>query len=275
EAFTAKGTPGGMALHDRPRFCAIVSSILSNLIHGADVSRFTVLELGVPPDDGGAQFERLKNYIQKIDDGFSLRMFSRTFLKIDVLKACIDKFWDALRAQHTPRVAQQYSALIAGWFFLTHNAPPDDDYAKEIVAGFQLDEVRRNSGDNDHDDCLDHLLRVKISYKIASDFSEASIAKLARDVLTGDNDQGRHVLPLYGIKISRKTGELAISNKHPELKKLFKGTIWSSGNWSKSLSRTDDAVEKVVKIDGKSSRSIVINARNIFGGQDELDLDET
>ena len=266
EGFVVKGTPTGNALHYRPRFSCIVSSIRVSLVQDADISRFTILELDEPHKGSPEQFENLKEYIREMPDDYANRLFSRTFSKMDVLKENIKSFWTALRKVYTPRIAQQYSALLAGYYLLEHDHAAKEVEAEAIVNKLNLEETQDTTSNAEHDDCLEHILKTVIRFEFENGTrGSETVSNLIFEGWQEQSPRSQIVLGRHGMTVDHKKAKLYISNKHPELKKLFKGTIWASGNWAKSLGRVPNAVPRsFTRIDRKLIRATQLDLTQVL-----------
>lgn len=250
-----KGGKNGDPTSFRLESCFAFSSIRVNLTNAADISRFTVVELSETVPQSREQWENLlNNFICKIDETYSERLFSRTLLNFDALLANCKTFEKIIAEKFSPRFAQQYGILIAGYVSLTTTDVIDKHSAEQIVSMLKFNDQKIAADDKDEIRCLDWLLDQKISVTSAGGREDRSIRNL---VLSEESWSG--VLELYGIKVERTKTESAtiwISTNHAELKKFFERTPWQAG-WAPSLQRICGAVRERARFGGGNPRQAI------------------
>jgi putative DNA primase/helicase len=265
----AKGSPSGQAIIYRPRFAALVSSIRVPLIHEADKTRFTVLEL-LHREGSEENFRRLKKGLTSLPKDFPDRLFSRTFELLPVLRQSIDTLWEAFRTSASARTSQQYSALLAGWWILGHDSPISETEAMEVVKEFDPKEVE---SDREESECLDFLMKKVERVSGQGNLIERSIGEMVVSTwgyhASDDSSDGAYIkiLDRLGLRVTAKS--LYVSQVHPSLSRLFGRTRWMTG-WSKSLSRIPGAENNImVRIGSKPSRCVRIPINQVLGPKTE------
>ena len=275
EGKVAKGSPSGQAVYYHPKFCALVSSIRVNLLHEADRTRFTVLEL--VRNGNPESYNKLRRALADLDKMFVDRFFSRNFRKLETLKLNIETFWEALRHDFSARVGQQYGTLLAGYWLIEHDEPVTLAEAKKFVEESKLHDARQVAEEREERECFEYLIKRVIRVISGSGHvCEKSIIEMIRAVSghqQGEADEAEdsavvadnsfnEPLQRYGIKVRDR--EIFIAKKHPELAKIFKYTKWAGG-WGKSLARLPNAKPDMnTRILGNQTKCVVISLGEIF-----------
>lgn len=263
----AKGSPSGQAVYYHPKFCAFVSSVRVQLLHEADRSRFTVLEL-VRKEDS-SNYDTLKQKINKLSKIYADQFFARSFKLLPILKENINVLWEELRDNYSARVGQQYGTLLAGYWIIEHDSPISKAEAKELCASMNLSEARQVADDKDENECFDFLMRKIHRVNLPSgQLTEKSFSEMIRGVhgTQVENEEANGVFedPLQRLGVRVTNATIYIAQSHPELSRIFFKTKWAGG-WSKSLSRITGAVNGVNKrIGGRQTKCVSIPVGEIF-----------
>ena len=129
-----------------------------------------------------------------------------------------------------------------------------------------LEDARNNSDAGSQEDCFEYLIRKIVSYRLDNGVGgEDSIGNLIFEAWKDEAPRSVEILARYGMKVDAQESAVYISNKHVELKRLFRGSVWAAGNWAKSLGRIEGAEPRAVKrIDKKPTRATKIPLPNVF-----------
>lgn len=249
-----KGTSGGKHISFMPRFSVLVSSIRVNLVNEADRTRFTVCEIKRSNDVN--QFANFQKLLAQIPKNFGNKLFARTYKNIDVLRANIELLSRLIGDKYNQRFGQQYGAIFAGYSLLNTTKKLDKKTAMAMVAGADLSDFTDTINDTDEIECEDHLLNSLIRVETAGGFRDYKISSIITEALDDSVVSAKwfFVKALADRGILIDGGHIFISQKNPELAKIFKNTKWVAG-WSKSLSRIKGAENSIQKkIDKRNVR---------------------
>lgn len=235
DARIAKGSAGGSAIDYRATFCAVVSSIRTNLTNEADRSRFAVLELE-KIEKNATQWEGVKKKLDLMTPEFSSRLFSRVFGMWDTVKKNRKILQRALAEKYDQRVGQQYGTLLAGYNCLISDTVLTDEETEKLVSFVDHEERLSVVMENDETDCFNHLLQTKVRLEVAGSFFERNISEFVEEAKHSDF---RKALRRTGLDVIDNC--LLVANSHAELAKIFKETKWASG-WKNSLGRLKNAI---------------------------------
>lgn len=254
-AVILKGSASGAAMSYQVRFSAIVTSITQKTLGDADQTRFATIEL-MPHDNDPEHWETLSGLLEQITPEYGERLFARIVKLMPVLLENFKIFKKAFnRSNAGQRFSDQYGMLLAGYALLLSDEVATTEDADFIVSQIGLQDARELSSQQDHIDCLNHLLTTKVRY----DSHEASVGELIfkahQFVGKGFSSEQESALKRVGIRVSSTEVAIASSN-HAELAKLFKGSRWEFG-WS-TLDRIDGASRKKVRFDGLTKNCIVL-----------------
>lgn len=259
-----KADGGAGTVSYQPRFCAFVAGIRPSFDNEADRNRFTLIELDRTKQNA-EQWGLVVDAMAQIDEGYTTSLFLRCLGLIDVYRANMAIYEKILAKAHYARFAQQFAPILAGYHLLLSDAVADAQEAADLVAGLQLDhEVSEIRQMNDEQDALNHLLHCKVR---CGEIGDRAILELIKAAGYAGAESG-NISPtdasnyLHRFGLSVKDRQLFVSNKHPELTKLFDRTRFSI-NWNYSLSRISGAVKSHVhKIMGKSTRGVLLPLEN-------------
>jgi putative DNA primase/helicase len=217
-----KGSSGGDSIQYSARFCGLVTSIGINLNNESDKGRFTVIEL-VPGDR--AKFRSIETSFGTLSPEYSVGLFSYTFNRFSQLQANIKSLWDILNQKYGARFAQQYSALLGGYCLWSGTDP-----TPSFIEQFNFREsVPNETEDADEHRCLNQLLGNSIQ-------EEPGRTRTVSELI----DEGANtVLERWGMKLTET--DLWVAQSNPMLKRLFQGSKWAGGQWSKALARLPGA----------------------------------
>jgi len=263
-----KGSSSGEAIQYSPKFCALVSSIRTNLQNDADISRFTVIELSNEKLPEG-KYREIEKKFALFDAEYSIRMFSRTYSMLDKFKENQRRLWGLINVRYTARFAQQYSTLLAGYSLLSGETP------EEIMLTFDFGLFVSADAERDHYECLNYLIHKMVPVDVGHSKKNISIIELIRALATNDASEGFSfeektsvvgpTLGRYGMKVDGDS--LYIRHSHPELKKIYEQTRWANG-WARSLSRLPGSLHKsTAMINGIKVAVVHIPVKVLVEGQ--------
>ena len=240
-------------------------SLLSQITNEADRNRFTVCE--IERSKSPNQFENFKKFLNQIPDDFGIRLFSRTYKNMDIIKENIEMFSKVIGEQYNQRFGQQYGALLAGYNSLNNDKVLTEKATKDIVACCDLQSFADVVEETDEMECEQFLFKTRVYVDLGTGRKEVPIIDMVSEVLSPSYEligQSAYQTAINQYGILAQDGFIYVSQKHPELYKIFKHTKWAGG-WSKSLSRipgADNSIQK--KINKKNSRCVKIPASEII-----------
>jgi putative DNA primase/helicase len=230
-----KGSASGQSIAYQPRFCALVSSIRVNLTTEADKNRFTVCELARSESN---RFGVVQSAFGEIMEGFSQRLFNRTYKLFPVIEQNIKTLSTMIGQKYNQRFGDQYGTLLAGYASLNGENALSKKEAEGLLGNVDFDGFSDVINETDESDCEEHLFKTRISVDVGFGRQEKTLLELilTKKVVTGGDTQT--ALAQYGITL--KDSDIFVAQSHPELRKIFRGTKWFGG-WSKSLARISGA----------------------------------
>lgn len=285
-AKTYRGTAGGKSLSFMVRSMAMLSSIGIAVKQQQDVERIAVLALRSKRDDNPqanswAAIKAELNWIGA-DASISSRLFRRAIDMVPVIMAAIDRFTEAI-ANHegfgTQRHGDQYGALLAGAWCLTHDRAPTKEEAVRTVAMHNWGDHQTKHGE-EHEDLMATLLgcpvvlegglRASIGVLIARAAGRPVEDVRFREMAPETADS--HI-SMYGMKVSFDHLRVHPSNKQLEL--LLSNTKFASGlhERMKRIKGADTCSGKTFRIGQTSKNGVHIPLSTVFAEPDENDFD--
>lgn len=287
-AKTYRGTAGGKSLSFMVRSMAMLSSIGIAVKQQQDVERIAVLALkskrdGDPQANSWAAIKTELNWIGA-DASISSRLFRRAIDMVPVIMEAIDRFTEAI-ANHegfgTQRHGDQYGALLAGAWCLTHDRAPTKEEAVSTVAVHNWGDHQTKHGE-EHEDLMATLLgcpvvldggqRTSIGVLIAR-----AAGRPVDDARFGEMspDMANSHISTYGMKVSLEHLRVHPSNKQLEL--LLSNTKFASGlhERMKRITGADTWSGRTFRIGQASKNGVHIPLSTVFAEPDENDFDST
>lgn len=241
DGLVVKGTQMGKAMEFKPNFSALVSSIRVNLTIEADMNRWTVLELVKKEKNKEEHFKKVKFYFKNLNSDYGDLLFTRAIKLFPVLLTNIEALRSCLAKKYNnQRFGQQYGALLGGYSLLLSDKPLTNSQVEKMCNKINLTEQSVDSDSPDEEECIYYLFNKNITVQDNTGRYDRSIGEVIYGYWKHNVDSYRPVLLRYGIKVDKENDVLIVSNNHPSLVNIFKGTKWCSG-WSKSLKRLPDA----------------------------------
>jgi putative DNA primase/helicase len=236
-----KGGPGGISCHYTANSMFCLASVNPVLNGQADISRFTKLELVKNPDKD--QWPLIEKMMDQMDEEYCDRLFSRMVHLYPVLKENCLLFEEAIRKKYTPRLAQQYGIILAGYTAIVGNSVLSIEAVSQMVELIKFPEEHRSLDESDEKDALNHLLQSKIrvnSMPMGGTDVLHNMEFTVAEVIRANNNP---TLIQYGMKV--KDGHIFVSKKNPNLKRIYDHTPWSAG-WTDALRRIPKAMPENV-----------------------------
>lgn len=243
-ATTLHGTQDGEGRQWIVQSMALFASIGAGIKHGADRSRFTMLELGskrhTSISEREERFKKLEEATELFTSTWVQAFHARTYNLWPELVRCID----VMSAQGTDlignrRDGDQIGTLAAGAWMIDHDVSATAAEAREYLEGMHVASLSRDADDKpDEELCLDEILSARIELNgrsgktyvtvgaALSSWYEAVVEGLVTDAT--DYDAIRADLIQYGIKPVRDGARLHIAIGHPAIRKILSGSAWTS-----------------------------------------------
>lgn len=264
-----KGSVSGDAIQYCVRTQACLSSINPGLLERADedrISRLTLLQ-----DKSEGALERWQELSARITSTltpqFAAAMFSRTVLKLDVLKRNIEMFRVAgAKVLGGQRFGDQIAPMCAGAWLCHSDEPVTAERAEQWVREKSWSEHTSVGSEEDWRAIISHLsnCQLHVAYKTGGQ-RRIPIEELVRwdDAGTAGPDDSvdigevRRQLRAHGIVV--RDNRVQIANRNPNLARLFASTQWFKA-WNPTLKRVPGAVliEPRKIGDGPSTRMVEI-----------------
>lgn len=240
-----RGTPGGQSQQFAPRSCFVLACIRAALNNAADDSRFAKIHLQ-SEGNNAEQWEDLKAELLTLHGEFPERLFARMVKNWDLLNRNAKIFYDAISKKESPRIAQQYSMILAGYQLLQSNEEITPTMAQVFVGQIDFSEDKSRHA-SDEENLLEYLLNSRISVMEGGTRIDISIGEAAR--LQHDER-----LRVYGIRC-HEPGWLYVANQHPELSRIFNDTQWCMG-WADTLGRLPGASKARTRFGGNPQHCV-------------------
>lgn len=215
-----KGTADGSGHSYKITSMFLLASIRVNLIEEADISRFAVLELGIPDPSA---WPEVKRKLTALNKDYGDRLHSRMMRLWPVLKQNILLMEDQIARLHDRRTGQQYGTLIAGWYALSHDGVMTAQEADYFASELKLENTKTETATADERDCLDWLLSHQVKYELRDCRVTETFGKLINKAAGGDQELC-DVLILHGMDVTAET--LFISTQNPYLQASYKDSKW-------------------------------------------------
>lgn len=231
---SANGNSEGYQI--RSMFC--FSSISPAIIQSSDDSRIT--ELGLVERHDTETFRQITELTNRLlTRDFPAQMTARALQKINQIYSAVSVFEPVLIERlQSQRLADQCAPLLAGSWYLCNDTLPTRDQATQIVYSAEWSSEDEVIETPDWQRLLDHLLDAHVRVEHTTRAKEHSIAELIDAALAGENiDIPQHIaeaaLRKNGMRVD--PGKyLVISNNHPALRRILRGTPWPV-KWSRVL----------------------------------------
>jgi putative DNA primase/helicase len=254
------GTQDGSGMNWVVKSMFFFASIGPALNHSADKSRVSLLKLKTPRKNDekirAENFKKLEKAEEIITYEWAKSFHSRTLSLWPELIRCIGIFQEqAASVMGTRRDGDQYGALFAGAYMVTHDKAPIASEAKAFLDQFELLINEDPVDKEDEELCLDEIM----SYKMQIGDNKISIGVWLRlffsryntvfdredyDDLTGiDEKKIKRELEDHGIKPDAKKNEVHIALGHPVLQKILRTTPWAD-TYGEIIERVDYYVGK-------------------------------
>lgn len=233
-AQTYRGTVGGASQSFHVRSMALLASIGVGLQRQQDLERVTVLRLKPKRKDGQTnlpewpEIRRSLNQIAR-DEEISARLFRRSMDMSAVIVRSIDVFTEAAAAHFgTAREGDQYGALLAGAWCLTHDRAPTVGEASAEIASYDWTDFQGGKVEEQDD-----LLATFLGRSVLVHGNRVTVGKLvaradAQIVAGIDMDPVAANAELHNFGMKVKDGFLWIHPRNEELARLMRETRFAT-----------------------------------------------
>lgn len=257
----ARGTPDGKAHVFAVRSMFIVGAINPPRASAADAQRLIRLEMRPQESARASRGEMLalRAALQGTGPAFCK-------LAIDHVQNILESIAPIHKALDVTqeRQADNIATLLAGYWAFVHRRTITENEAAELATKHQpAVEAHKYTGElDDATECLNVLLGYAISAGSGRDLVGVGhvLAQLNDPQRMRDNnvDELRGQLAVLGIKLENQS--FIVSNTHPGLEAVYKGTRWEGKGWGSALARLDGAEATPLRRfhDGVRSRAVLI-----------------
>ncbi len=278
-----KGSQNGNAVEYKIRSMFLLSSINVHLKQAADISRVTLLPLRVPvnlsPEEKGAHLKKLNNAVSLITPDWSARLRARSFSLAGVINENAKVFALGIaEILDSQRAGDQLGILLAAAFSLTSRKSINLDFVRGWLSDQDFKAEKRDLSASDEYNCVTCIMSagVQINGRFSRKISELLILCNDKYVFPSDDRSANDInitpaeadeyLRRIGIKFDASSSGIIISNAHPELKTVLKGSPWSD-SWAVVLSRIIGAKKiESCRFHGIKTRAVWIPWDFVFGG---------
>lgn len=223
----ARGTPEGKALQFMVHSTFCFGAI--NPIAGTSADASRIVELELQPHDNDQkrkeEIDSLKRYLSERVGAWPHQMVS---LAEEILD-CIKVFNSAMPAGQESRHRDNMATLLGGAFTALNKrkATPEEAVAWINEHMPFIDYLAMAHEEDDSQDCLNHLLCSKYGDHVVGDYlcGKAFTQTPEGGIDVSNGDIGQNVLQNMGIRLV--DGGFLVANRHPELTRIFQGTLWA------------------------------------------------
>lgn len=250
DADITKGSSGGGdAVKYKIRSMFFALSTMSGLKLAQDNNRFTTITLLK-----NNNFEEYVKNLMRLEEkwkelNYPDKFLMRAFKMGKIMRSEWQRFKVAITdLVKDSRDGDQLATLTIGAWFFVNDLPPTDDELKEFILEYENYGREKKTGLTDFESCWQILASQSIKMEIISpagnkDYFSKTVGELIlhllreqEDTRIGHDRNAERALSTMGIKfISRQ--EMAISNTHPNLEKIFRKTNWDNFNWGVGFAR--------------------------------------
>lgn len=263
----SKGTASGSAMEFSMKSCFLLGSVKDAVQEGADLTRFTILNLTKisNPIEARAHFEKLEKTVFQLVDGDFPKKFCRMVIdRIDDFESNNEIFKKIISMKYNARVAQQYAALLAGYTLIESSGVVSRERAEELCEALDSQDNTHHDSNDDIAECFNYLTSKVVVIDAADGNSgtvRMSIAAILKKPLLWDR------LMDLGMKAMDKEGKktLFISYSNPQLKDIFRDTKWISG-WGRSLAKMPGARRTTQRLSGITRMGVEIDLNDYESG---------
>jgi putative DNA primase/helicase len=262
-----KGTGDQVGLSYAVRFSLCIAGIAPKIIHGADRTRFTMIEL----KENSSKWEYLSGLISQITPEFSQRIFRHILNEAQNILDNQVALQKSISKTNRQRLGQQYGTLLAGDYALRFGGLITEEAIDEYISQLADEtnysvELSRES--RDHEDCLNTMIQSFFRCQGEDKQILKSIYESVENeqIFNGSFEE-------HGLKIFDKDSKkfLFISAKHPSILRVMDKTKWSS-NWALSLGRLEGAYKNSnIRISGRMTRGVSIPLDGIVKDKKSLE----
>lgn len=242
-----RGTPEGKAIQFNIKTMMLFSAVNVTGMTPADQSRITVIEL-VPHDSNLEMGEKIAAEATRFSTlgpswcGYVIRLAPKILESIPILKSAM--------VHYDSRVRQTMASLVGAMFVALEGRVPT---AKEAVslADQYKSTIKTHLVDQERDnglECLNHLLAHPVRGNDGADFTLGHwIANELARIRQGEKDNyksdSEQVLAMHQIKfhIKNEHSGFLIRNGATPIDRIFQGTKWADGSWSRALGQLSGA----------------------------------
>lgn len=179
-----------------------------------------------------------------------------------------------LEIGHSNRAADRLSPLLAGYVALKQAVMPTREALVELIARWELNEVKANETESTRDACLNVLLDRKVALFLDRGGKPVKVHERVRDAIRllasckGDREARRPLekqLEMLGLKpiyqTDSDTWRLAVASSEHNLglRRMFQGTPWAAGSWADVLARLPGATKTNQRLAGDSVKVVVVH----------------
>ena len=249
-----RGSVSGKASGYGVRSCFMLSSIGVATKHHADETRVTVLNLAPDrSDEARGRFDILSASVGNlITPDFCEQIRSRAIRMIPIIRQNKNVLARFIRTKviSSQRMADQYGALLAGEYALSH----DDviTYEQAEVWATPILQAREDDSEvlevSDHTRCLQDIITYRLTIRPSASYGtiDTSIGELVA-IMCGKVDHdlikmkdADKYLKNSGIRYFHSTQMVHVADRHPEVSKMLRDTPYAN-NYSSMLRRLDGA----------------------------------
>lgn len=219
------------------RSCYCLGAINPRITETADLARNTLLIL--EKNNSATRRKEFGNLMDAIrehlPDGFSERLFRRTYENIDTLLHNIKVFnAEASRIFGDQRAADQIAPMLAGAYSLTTTKRITKADAAKWMDAQDWEWQKETQDMNDSERLVLAITSARVRYDHLGMGRESSIGELIYLAATvGSDGHDAAVMGLKGYGIRIIDGQVCISNSSPNLRNILKETPWIP--WSRTL----------------------------------------
>ncbi|MCP4393208.1 MAG: hypothetical protein GY804_02920 [Alphaproteobacteria bacterium] len=245
-----KGSASGDAMHYTIRSSFIFLSIGVPQLQRADESRISVINLSkTETAEDHKRYSSLQAQVATIDYDYCQKFRRRTIDMMPIIKESTKVFHQAIKEVIADsRVADQLSGLFAGAYSLESDSVISREDAMLYICSQDLSEYtnRADKEESDHYECLNDIMTSIIAIG-------GGDVRTIRELIFEGNEP---VLARYGIK--RIKEQICFAKQNSNLSALLANKSRFSKTYYLELKRISGVIDKVFKLNGKTTRGISV-----------------
>jgi putative DNA primase/helicase len=257
-----KGSSGGGFVEYSAYSTFALASITDIIKRQSDATRFIQVHLKKTEGDP-EQWPKLEKSITRLSENqYAERMFSRAIDRFGQFKTSQEVLFRVVARKEGERIAQLYSAVLAGWNLVESDEPISEARAEIVVGRIGRDEEKATSQTKDWEE----LVSILISSRIDAERERVPVGTLVSTIMNANVMGGpsaesllvaERSLSFYGMRVIPERKALFVSSNNVEIRRLLTNTI-GDHNYETILRRVPGSDKGKQRVGGLPRNGILI-----------------